>query len=153
METITRKKRVPEKWYKEMSNEYASHVLRAKPHIRQLQDRIKAIKESGLDYEIRKLGSTEHKISIEFLENALKEAPTYEQQKKRWLDFKSKYEPVKGLEGNLKAAKLETENRILKGKLKFDGYYKQFHEISDKYYLSEKQMNILMDYFYKKDLF
>jgi hypothetical protein len=152
MEISVRKKKVPYQWYREISVELGRAVLNVRPHIRQLQERIDKVIESGLGYEVHTIGQTVRHIPLEVLQEWLAQAPTYEVQSKRFKEFKAKHIPVKGLQGNLMAAKWEIRYLVSVGKVRQDFRYTWLHKLADKYYLSNKQIDSLMNEFSKLNL-
>ena len=136
--------KVPHIWYKEMANELARSCMDSKLHVIDLRKRI----------ELMKVGTpSEHdvkmKITLEQLLGWLDKADSEEIARKKYDDFKVKYAPDKSLKGDLKAAKKEVLSLKKEIQLttsihdEFDPY-NVIGKMSDKYYLSNGQIDSLM---------
>jgi hypothetical protein len=143
-------KKVPYKWYKEVCNEMARSIMEAKAAPLRQQKRINAVIASGLDYEVMQ-GGAGHSWQIplsklyQYLADA--KAVDVDAKIKAWKEFKATHEGVKGIEGNLRAAKMEAELKKLKYP-KFDdsNKYDFFGKLINKHYLSNQQANKLMEF-------
>lgn len=147
-EKIKIKKPVPYKWYKECCNEMARSYFEAKMMPSRQQKRIDDVIASGLDYEVMQ-GGAGHSWQIplsklrQYLADAL--AVDVDAKYKAWQEFKATHEGIKGLQGNLPAAKMEAELKKLKNP-SFDdsNKYDFYGMLINKYYLSDKQSEQLM---------
>lgn len=153
---IKTKKPVPYKWFKEVCNEMARAYMSAKYAPTKQQKRIDAVIASGLDYEVMQ-GGAGHSWQIPlsqlqgFLSDAL--AVDTDAMLNEYKEFKASHEGVKGLEGNLKAAKMEAELKKLKYP-KFDDSrnYDFFGKLMSKHYLCDNQATKLMEYFHQIEI-
>lgn len=137
IKTMKNKKKVPYKWYKEIANELARAAMSAKPHIAQLQERII---NYPTDFD------KERGIPREKLIEWLATAPSPEYKMKLYTDFKAKYEPIKELKGNLKAAKLQATVKHIKEPKFIDWKYDYLHKLADENYLINSEITILMNH-------
>ena len=152
---MKQKVKVPAKWYNEYVNDYADGIIQsmAKPSMQ--QKRIDAVIASGLDYEVMQ-GGAGHSWTIplaklyEFLESAKERAATVPKQRAKLAAFKAKYEPVKGLQGNLYEAKKQADKRKQRDpEFNDENNYHYLHFLMNKYKLCNEQTNKLMEHFIK----
>lgn len=149
-------KPLPYKYYKEVCGELARSYWDARHMPQRQQARIDAVIESGLDYEIMLLSngnSWEIPLSklIGFLEDA--KAVNVDKMKEVYNTFKSSHIGIKGLVGDLRAAKIEAELK----KLKYPNYTDEHHynlygQLCERYKLDNKQAEKLMVYFMKIEI-
>jgi hypothetical protein len=148
-------KPLPQKYYREVCGELGRAYLDAKYRPKMQQDRIDAVIKSGLDYEVMQggIGYT-WKVPLsklyEFLEDA--KAVDADKLKENYLYFKNNHIGIKGLVGDLRAAKIEAELKKLKYPTYFDRKYDFYHKLCERYKLNEKQMETLMGYFMKLEI-
>jgi hypothetical protein len=148
-------KPLPYKYYREVCGELARAYWDAKYTPQRQQARIDAVIESGLDYEVMQggLGHTwEIPLSqlIGFLEDA--KAVDADKMKEVYLNFKNSHLGVKGLIGDLRAAKIESELKKLKYPNYFDGNYNFYGKLCERYKLDNKQAENLMGHFIKLEI-
>lgn len=144
------KTKVPKDYFIEMSNELSSAWAQAKNDPKRQLKRIKSVIDSGKDYEVMLLGTTEHEIPLEQLMKYYIDAKKVDVQalKNRWTEFVSNHEIDPNAKGDLKSAK----NDVLMFAKDNAGYkddehnFMLLHETSHKYFLCEKQMDSLMEY-------
>ena len=135
-----------------MVNHLASTWITAKGMVRRQQSRIDAVLASGLDYEVMKGGNGKTwEIPLSKLYEYLEEAKKVDVDKlyNDWQNYKANHYPVKGLKGDLRAAKIEAELKKLKNPKFYDRKYDYLHTLMNRYQLTENQTNKLMDYFVK----
>ena len=153
---VKTKKSVPYKWYTEYCSELARDWWDSKYRPARQQKRIDDVIASGLDYEVMQ-GGAGHSWQIPlsqlqgFLADAL--AVDVDAKYKAWQDFKAKYEGVKGLQGNLRSAKMEAKLKKLKYPNFYDGQKYDFcGSLINRHYLSNKQADELMAYCMKIEI-
>ena len=138
---------VPAKWYNEMINELAKNLMItcSKPSMQ--FRRIEEVKKEGKGFEVMKNGII---VTLEdlkkFYEDALKDFENIPKLAKERIEFKQKFTPIKNLKGNISAAKKEIELKKIKNPIFTDFNYKELHRLSNKYYLCNSEMTVLMDY-------
>ena len=145
-------KPLPYKYYKEYCGELARAYWDAKYAPQRQQKRIDDVIESGLDYEVMKsIGQIPLSKLYEFLENA-KEVDV-DKMKEVYLNFKNNHIGVKGLVGDLRAAKIEAELKKLKYPKSNDRFYYNFYgDLCERYMLTNNQADKLMSHFLKLEI-
>lgn len=143
---------VPQTWYKEMANELARNCMDSKLHVIDLQNRIELMKVGTPSAHDVKM-----KITIEQLLSWLEKAENQENARKKYNEFKAKYTPDKNIKGNLKEAKKEILTLIEKimTVTSINSPYDPYHLIGvmdEKYFLSNKQIDSLMNFMSKRNL-
>lgn len=155
MSNSEEKIKVPKDYFIEMSNELAKSYTDAKKRPQFQLDRIKAVIEIGKDYEAMMLGTTENIIPLEKLMEYYQEAKKVDVDalKKRWIDFTTAHEIDPKMKGDIIGAKKDVDQycSIYVGYNDSENNYELLHDISHKYFLSEKQMDKLMEYMMKMD--
>ena len=148
-------KPLPYKYYKEYCGELARAYFDAKMMPERQQKRIDDVIASGLDYEIMQggLGHT-WKISLSQLIGFLEDAKAVDIDKMRevYLNFKNNHIGIKGLVGDLRAAKIEAELKKLKYPDYFDSNYNFYSKLCERYNLDNKQAENLMGHFIKLEI-
>lgn len=86
----------------------------------------------------------------EFLEKA--KAVDVDKMKEVYLNFKNNHIGIKGLVGDLRAAKIEAELKKLKYPDYFDGNYNFYGKLCERYKLDNKQAENLMGHFIKLEI-
>jgi sulfite reductase beta subunit-like hemoprotein len=142
------KKPVPYQWYKEVCNEMARAYMEARIAPKRQMARITAVVESGLDYEVMH-GGAGHSWQIPlsklrgFLADSL--AVDVNGLLTAYEEFKATHEGIKGLNGNLRAAKMEAELKKIKNPSFSDAeIYDYYGTLVNRHYLSNKQSDELM---------
>lgn len=148
-------KPLPHKYYKEYCGELARVYWNARYNPQRQQDRIDAVIESGLDYEIMQGGNgNSWQIPLsqlyKFLEDA--KAVDVDKMKEVYLNFKNNHIGVKGWVGDLRAAKIETELKKLKYPDYFDKQYDFYSQLCNRYMLDDKQSEKLMSHFIELEI-
>ena len=148
-------KPLPYKYYKEYCGELARAYFDAKMMPQRQQKRIDAILESGLDYEVMERPNGEGwRILLTELYGYLEKAKAVDIDKMRevYLNFKNNHIGIKGLVGDLRAAKIEAELKKLKYPNYFDEQYTLYGKLCERYMLDNKQSEKLMAHFLKIEL-
>lgn len=139
-------------WFYEYKRELLNNAMNATRHINDLRQRIEEMK-AGRPTEHDK----KHSITLEKLLGWLDSAPSFEAEKQKLREFEAKYTPCKELKGDLKSAKsevLKLSDKILSTKSIHDESdpYKVIGDMQEKYFLSNKQTDLLMAYMSKLEL-
>jgi hypothetical protein len=148
-------KPLPYKYYREVCGELARAYWDARCRPKMQQDRIDAVLVSGLDYEVMQ-GGNGHSWKVplsklyEFLESA--KAVDADRMKEVYTTFVTTHTGIKGLVGDLRAAKIEAELKKLKYPDYFDGNYNFYGKLCDRYKLDNKQAENLMGHFLKLEI-
>lgn len=141
--------KVPVYWYNETKLELMQRIVNCRVMPIRLKKRIDAVIQSGLDYELLKLPNSEHKLPLDTLKkwlvNAEMERERLHQYEKDLIDFKEKYEPCRLEKGNLKAAKLDVRLKKQKESDFYDFKYVYLADMVEKYKLSNRQTDSLMN--------
>jgi hypothetical protein len=140
---------IPATYFYEYVAEQKIYIEQCKNKPTMQQSRIDSVLASGKDHEIMKMGTTEHKIPLSQLYKFLEDAKAVDISKleKDLADFKKKYQPIKGLLGDLRAAKIEAELKKLKNPDFYDGqHYNFYSNLCMRYWLNDNQSLKLMDY-------
>lgn len=153
---VKTKKPIPYTYFKEVCNEMARGIMEAKIAPSRQQRRIDAVIASGLDYEVMQ-GGAGHSWQIplsklqQYLADAL--AVDVDAKIKAWQEFKGSHEGIKGLQGNLRAAKNEAELKKIKtSSFTDDEKYDYFGALVGRHYLSNKQAEQLMAFCMKIEI-
>lgn len=155
-QTIVKKKPVPYKWYKECCNEMARDIMESTLRPAMQQKRIDAVIASGLDYEVMQgCAGYSWKIPLSKLQQYLADAKAVDVNAKikALQEFKATHEGIKGLGGNLRAAKMESELKKFKNPDFSDAeIYEYFGKLVNRHCLSNKQANELMAFCMKIEI-
>ena len=154
MKTTT-KKPIPAQYYNEMVNEMARNIMRIKAAPSMKQARIDEVLASGMDYEEMLNGALRVPLSKlqEYKRQADEELKTLDAKIAEWKKYKATHEPIKGLKGDLRAARIEAKYKKLKYPAFRDPNYDFYHALCCRYYLTDKQAEQLMDTFCELDLY
>lgn len=146
------KTKVPKDYYIEMSNELAKSYQDAKNAPKRQLDRIKAVIESGKDYEEMKCGNVSLERLMEYYIKARK--VDVDELKKKWLDFTTSHEIDHRMKGDILGAEREIDEfaNIHVGYNDSENNYDLLHKTAHKYFLNEKQWDVLMEYMMSKGL-
>lgn len=147
---VKNKKPIPYKYFNEVCCELARGYFDAKYAPTRQQKRIDEVIASGLDYEVMQGGAGySWQIPLSQLQGFLADALAVDvdAKLKSWQDFKAKHKGVKGLNGNLRAAKIEAELKKTKNpKFSDANVYDYFGTMVNRHYLSNKQSDEFMAY-------
>lgn len=151
--TTIEKIQIPQDYYTEMVEEHARSYYTAKTNPARQKARIDAMLAKGKDYEVMSNGM---KVSLSKVKGFYTEALLVDVSKLKdeLISFKEKYQPNPNMYGDLKSAykkvtKFRSENEHYDDG---ENNYSLLHDTSHKYYLSEIQMNDLMEYMMSLDL-
>lgn len=149
MKTIEKIK-VPADYYNEMTSELFRSWNDAKNAPARQLKRIKAVIKSGKDHEVMSHGT----VSLDELINFYQEAKAVDVDalKIKHEEFTASHEIDPRMTGDIVKAKKEIDEycKIYVGYNDSENNYELLHSTSHKYFLSEKQMDKLMEYMMEK---